>query len=212
MDKADEHGGPDGDEVGNAGKLGPFDYIRNDRDSESERDDARQEPTRLLNDAAAVLEPDQMRAMAGTLLRIADAINQNWRPENVKSVFRWPSNAHRIERNSAILAVRAKTILRFRHERSKSIPMEILGEPGWDMLLELFCQFAGGAAVSSKSLTLVSGVPQTTALRCLERLEAEGLIARKQSATDRRVTLFELTKKGVAAVGSALEKCTSASG
>lgn len=162
----------------------------------------------IVNEATSNLPSDQLRRVAETLSKIADAVDQKWRPENIKSAYGRLSAAHRIERNSVNLALRAKTILKFRRDRAKSIPADVMGEPGWDILLELFCQFAGGAAASTKSLALISGVPQTTALRCLERLEVDGLIERHPSTTDRRVTLYELTKEGVIAVGTALEKCT----
>ena len=73
------------------------------------------------------------------------------------------------------------------------------------MLLELFIQFAGGAKVSTKSLSLISGSPDTTAHRLIDRLEDAGLIKRSTSTSDKRVTLVELTRKGVLAVGSALK-------
>lgn len=153
------------------------------------------------------LDPQGLRDIACTLLRIADAVDQNWRPNNVRSAFKWPSAAARIERNSLELARRAKVILRFRLERTKTIAPSLLGEPAWEMLLELFCQFSGGAAISSKSLSIASGAAPTTALRQIDKLEAEGLIKRSPSLVDGRVTLIELTKDGVLAVGRILEQC-----
>lgn len=154
------------------------------------------------------LEPDELRDVAETLLRIADAVDQNWQPENVRAAFRWPSAAAAIERNSLRLAKHAKAILRFRRERTKTIPADLLGEPVWEMLLEMFCQFSGGAAISLKSLTIASGAAPTTALRLIEKLELEGLIKRRPSPSDGRVTLVELTKEGVLAVGRCLGNCT----
>lgn len=162
----------------------------------------------LLEGLLENLEPDELRDVAHTLLKIADAVDQDWHPEKVRSAFRWPSAAASIERNSLRLAKHAKSILRFRRERTKTIPADLLGEPAWEMLLELFCQFAGGAAVSLKSITIASGAPPTTALRQIDKLESEGLIKRRPSTTDGRVTLIELTKDGVLAVGRALEQCT----
>lgn len=159
----------------------------------------------FLDELAGKLPPDEMRTLAETLFRVADAMDRNWRPETVRSVFRRPSAAYLVEGNSLMLARRARSIQLFRRERTKFLPPDLVGEPAWDMLLELFCQFFDGAAVSTKSLTIASGVPQTTALRFIERLEADGLLARRQSSTDRRVTLVKLTKEGVHAVGKALQ-------
>jgi DNA-binding MarR family transcriptional regulator len=160
----------------------------------------------IIDDLAEKFAPEGLRDLAQTLLRIADAIDQDWRPEEVRAAYHWPSGAARIERNAVVLAKRAKAILQFRQDRAKSIPAELVGEPAWDMLLELFCQFSGGAAVSSKSLCISSGVPASTALRQIDKLENAGLITRRTSDQDRRVTLVELTKKGVLAVGGTLEK------
>ncbi|AOL93928.1 DNA repair protein RadC [Porphyrobacter sp. LM 6] len=72
------------------------------------------------------------------------------------------------------------------------------------MLIELFVQFAGGAKVSTKSLCIISGIPDTTALRLIDKLDEAGLIKRTSSQADKRVTLVELTREGVVAVGNAL--------
>lgn len=160
----------------------------------------------MLDDLVAKFSPEELRDLGKQLLKVADAIDQNWRPETVHSAFSWPSAAARIERNSLELAKVAKLVIEFRQQRAKFLPSETLGEPAWDMLLELFSQFSGGAAVSTKSLTIVSGAPQTTALRHIVMLEREGFVKRRASVTDRRVTLIDLTRKGVVAVGRALEK------
>jgi DNA-binding IclR family transcriptional regulator len=72
------------------------------------------------------------------------------------------------------------------------------------MLLELFIQFAGGARVSTKCLVIASGAPDTTALRMIDRLVESGLVERAPSQTDKRVTLINLTREGVVAVGMVL--------
>lgn len=152
------------------------------------------------------LSTEGLRNLGAKLLKIADAIDQDWRPENVRSGYHWPSDAHRIERNALALAKGAKLILHFRSERSKFLPEELLGDTTWDMLLELFCQFAGGAAISVKSLSIASGASATTALRQIEKLERAGFITRRNCQSDGRVVLVELTRMGVVKVGWTLER------
>ena len=152
------------------------------------------------------LSPEELRKLAAKLLKIADSIDQDWRPDNVRSVFKWPSAAYRIERNALELAKRAKLILSLREYRVAYLPTDLLGDTTWEMLLELFCQFAGGAAISIKSLTIASGAAPTTALRQIEKLERAGFITRRVSASDGRVVLVELTSLGVVTVGRVLEK------
>jgi DNA-binding MarR family transcriptional regulator len=90
--------------------------------------------------------------------------------------------------------------------RNKYLPDAMLGEPTWNMLLELFCQFAGGASMSTKSLCIAAECPESTALRHIDRLEESGLIRRFRSPADGRVTLADLTKRGVVGIGRVLER------
>ncbi|MEM7779495.1 MAG: hypothetical protein AAF697_03775 [Pseudomonadota bacterium] len=147
-----------------------------------------------------------IREMAKTLMRLADCIDQNWSPNKHPMQFERRSLASKYERNSLELAKRARIADSRAIIREKYLPADLLGEPAWNMLLELFQQFAGGARVSSKSLTLASRSPQTTALRYLVRLEELGLIQKSISVSDGRVTLVSLTEQGVVAVGSILEE------
>lgn len=159
----------------------------------------------LLDELGHDWRAQEMRDFASTILKLADSIDQQWDPSNLKSVFRWPSRAHRIEKNSLNLAFKARQIYEHRQRRADHIPKSLLGEPAWDMLLELFMQFAGRAKVSVTSLCLASNTPTTTALRYIELLEREGLINRCRSNTDRRVTFIELTDMGFLAIGGWLD-------
>lgn len=82
----------------------------------------------------------------------------------------------------------------------------MVGMPVWNMLLELFKQASGDAKVSTKSLQIISGVPETTALRLIGQLEERGIIARSHSSADRRVTFITLTQAGLVKVGTILER------
>ncbi len=159
----------------------------------------------ILEDISLRLSPKEMRGLSQSLLKLADAMDQDWSPARSRSKYHWISQAGRIERNAIELAKTAIRIQELGRRRERYIPAEMLGEPSWQMLLELFIQFAGGAKVSTKSLCIISGCPDTTALRQIDQLEAAGLVQRSQSQEDKRVTLIELTRKGVIAVGSTLK-------
>ena len=165
-----------------------------------------QRKLQALSDIERNWTPDEMRELAASLLRLADAIDQDWSPDTASINYRWPSRAARIERNSLELAKKATLLLRQAKMREKYLPRELLGEPAWNILLDLFVQFAGDAKVSSTSLCIAADCPQSTALRYLGRLEEAGLIEREDSRHDGRVTLYGLTKQGVVAVGRVLEK------
>jgi DNA-binding transcriptional ArsR family regulator len=160
----------------------------------------------LVSRLADRWRPQDMRELAGTLMRLADSLDQDWDGSNSRSVFRWPSALSRIERNAMNLALKAQVLTLQRAKRTAHIPRPLLGEPAWDMLLDLFMQFAGGAKVSTSSLCLSARAPSSTALRHIGLLEEHGLVRRSQSAFDRRVTFVELTDQGVLAVGSYLEQ------
>lgn len=185
--------------------LGISDEIRATDDEACADTGPRVEAQHLLKIIEESLSPDQMHALANTLMRLADALDSQWRPDNLRSRFFWGSKAAAIERNALRLAAVGLRYQENARRREKFLPPKLLGEPAWNMLVELFVQFAGSAKVSTKSLCLVSGCPDTTCLRIIDKLVAAGLITREPSSTDKRVTFVELTKPGVIAVGSALE-------
>ena len=159
----------------------------------------------LIDQLARQWTPHEIRDLAATLLRLADSLEQNWDGSNVRSIFTWPSEKARIERNAANLAFKARLLVDQRQRRRKHIANDLLGEPAWDMLLDLFMQFAGGAKVSTTSLCIAAQVPSSTALRYVNALEESDYVERTDSQYDKRVTLIGLTDKGVIAMGRYLE-------
>lgn len=83
-----------------------------------------------------------------------------------------------------------------------------LGEPGWDMLLDLFIAHQEGRAIRVTSACIGSGAAPTTALRLLGQLEHSGLVERQPELTDRRSTRVMLTPHAVALVVSFLASLT----
>lgn len=160
----------------------------------------------LLEKLEENMSPASLRDFAASISRLADSIDQNWHPDQVKSNYPIFSKAARIERKSLSLSLSA-TKEEYRAKlREEAVGADLLGVPAWNMLLELFKQFAGGAKVSTKSLQIISRCPETTALRIIDRLEDRGLVVRSQSETDKRVTFITLTQDGVMKVGAVLER------
>lgn len=147
-----------------------------------------------------------MRELAARILRYADSIDQDWSPEAVKSSYGMFSRAARIERDAIGLAQQAILEEMRSMAREDAIGTEFVGIPAWNMLLELFRQFAGGARVSTKSLQIISRCPETTALRIIDRLEKQGLVERSVSHDDKRFTFVTLTRDGLIKVGSVLKR------
>ena len=87
-----------------------------------------------------------------------------------------------------------------RERRKRYFRPDLLGEPAWDMLLDLFLARADGLRLSVSSVCIGSRVPLTTALRWLAILEGEGLTCRKQDEADKRRSWIELTPTGAQAM------------
>ncbi|MDC8753235.1 MarR family winged helix-turn-helix transcriptional regulator [Erythrobacter sp. sf7] len=77
---------------------------------------------------------------------------------------------------------------------------ELFGEPGWDILLDLYVAHAEGKPVSVSSACIGSAAPATTGLRWLGILADEGLIVRENDAEDNRRVLVRLTRTGITAM------------
>lgn len=70
----------------------------------------------------------------------------------------------------------------------------LFGEPGWDILLELYV--AAGKPVYVGNACIAAEVAQTTGLRWVSKLEHFGLLTRDQDPVDRRRGLLALTARG----------------
>ncbi|GEP55785.1 response regulator [Reyranella soli] len=92
-----------------------------------------------------------------------------------------------------------------RRLRSQYFPAELFSDPCWEMLLDLYDAALVGAEVTVTSLGAASGVPQTTALRRMETLQAHLLIVRAEDKADKRRTIIKLSDVGMHAVENFFE-------
>lgn len=74
---------------------------------------------------------------------------------------------------------------------------QLLGEPAWDILLDLYIAQAQGQEVSVSSACIGSAAPPTTGLRWLGVLQEEGLVERINDPSDQRRVLVHLTPFGL---------------
>ena len=84
----------------------------------------------------------------------------------------------------------AQHLQRARLERDEYSPSEILGEPGWSLLLDLFVAHHEGRLVNSSGACFGANIPQTTGLRWLEKLDSVGLIERQPHPQDTRFVMI----------------------
>ncbi len=166
-----------------------------------------QQPSRksIIDTLASEWKPREIRDLATTLLRLADSVEQDWAGPQSSGGFHWPTALNRIERNAPNLAWQASLLYERRRHRAEHLPATLLGEPAWDMLLDLFMQYAGGAKVSTTSLAIAAECPPTTALRHIDQLVLAGLVKRCPASHDKRMVFVELTDRGIVAMGQYLE-------
>nr|WP_255476835.1 MULTISPECIES: winged helix DNA-binding protein [unclassified Novosphingobium] len=74
----------------------------------------------------------------------------------------------------------------------------MFGEPAWDILLDLYIAHKRGTELQVSSVCLEAGVPSTTILRWIARLEREGLLYRQADTGDLRRRYVRLTDDGLA--------------
>lgn len=86
----------------------------------------------------------------------------------------------------------ARTSKRFRLNRERKLGAPLFRDPAWDMLLDLLISDAEDRRVSISSLCHGAGVPLTTALRHLDRLEQYGFVIRHDDDRDQRRSFVEL--------------------
>jgi DNA-binding transcriptional ArsR family regulator len=100
--------------------------------------------------------------------------------------------ALRVEAGPLDPASTAEALLTARRARTEALGPGLFADPAWDMLLALFAAAERGGSLPVTRLCAAAGVPQTTALRWLEQLEAARLIARAADSADARRTLVSL--------------------
>ncbi|NII59765.1 hypothetical protein [Sphingomonas aerolata] len=129
---------------------------------------------RHLTDLARLLA-DELAAADGAAFAMA-------KPQTIKV-----TNGH-----TATLGSVARTYARLRRKRNTMFGRSIFADPAWDLLLDLFAADAENRTVSIPSACIAALVPSTTALRCISRLESEGMVERLPDAADRRRSYLRL--------------------
>lgn len=155
------------------------------------------------------LSRDVLRALSLALEEIAED-DEEGEESKARPKVLGNLDAREVERHADRLAEIAAREYRARRSRERYFDPTLLGEPAWDIMIDLFIQQSSGKTVSVTSAAIASQVPVTTALRHLAALQKAGLIERMRSAADARVKLLRLTKEGYVRVGSWLMDRTAA--
>ena len=90
----------------------------------------------------------------------------------------------------------AQRIVVVRKLRAGEFSSKIFGEPGWDILLELYIREESGRAAWLEDLQQATGVPSSVVSRWLTVLQSEGLISFDKHVVGDVNGSFELTPQG----------------
>jgi len=140
--------------------------------------------------------PDKgtLTVLATQLRAIASSLEQSSEPPPHITPAQSP-------RPVADVAGLARMIYALRRARNAAFGSEdMFGEPGWDMLLDLFVSEHEGKRLPVTSACIGAAVPTTTGLRWLNILEKQGLVVRENDPHDARRTYIRISPKGDAAM------------
>jgi len=120
-----------------------------------------------------------------------------------------PQAAHVLPMRETRNAEFARSIINARALRRELFDGNLFADPAWDMLLELYALSCEGRRISVSKLSFAAGVPATTALRWIDKLEAEGLVIRFEDPLDARRIWISLSDCGYSAMESFVERVAS---
>jgi len=95
--------------------------------------------------------------------------------------------------SEADLVQLARRISQWRRKRDILFEPVIFADPEWDILLDLFAESGFGRRVSMSSLCIAAAVPTTTAVRCINAMIDQGVLAKSRDSNDARRVLIELS-------------------
>lgn len=162
------------------GRFAPFDKDRHQKSRAQE----------LFERAA------QFRTMARDILALADEAEAEAMSMVGSTLEDVPSKTDYNVRVRGRFSEIAKYQYDARRVREKFFEKKIFGEPGWDMLLELYVGELGDEKISTSNLILSSSAPNSTALRWIKHLEDAGLVTKTSSHLDGRVQYQRITRTG----------------
>ena len=99
-------------------------------------------------------------------------------------------------------------VLAARRRRRHFFDPQLFADPAWDILLEVYANEMAQTRISVSKLCYAAGVPATTALRWVNKLEKDGLLRRKDDPFDSRRSWIELTDAGSGAMRAYFESCS----
>lgn len=110
------------------------------------------------------------------------------------------SSGKKTIKNPSFDARLIREIIKKRQQRGKIFDWEDFSDPSWDILLDLTAAHLENKKVSVTDLIFASGVPATTALRLITRMERSGLIGRSKDEMDGRRSWVQLSDRALKSI------------
>lgn len=167
----------------------------------------RMEPRHQLHDSGNNTDALRLQLLADQVSRIARTLAEMTEAEPTlgrRGGLRSPTDdfsatPRAIATDAPVTAKAVRAVINERRLRERFLDPDLFGEPGWDMLLDLYAARLEHARVSVSSLCIAAAVPSTTALRWLRTLTQTGLVVRRADPRDKRRVFIEMGEQtGVA--------------
>lgn len=104
-----------------------------------------------------------------------------------------------------VTASEIRRLIEARRARFQHLGEDLFSDPAWDILLEAYASYLDQTRISVSALCVASGVPATTALRWIKKLEQDGWLLRDPDPLDARRFWLELSEAGSHRLGHYFE-------
>ena len=143
-----------------------------------------------MSDDGPETNPSQLLQLSEEVSRIAGSLTQTsiCLRAALQQVYAGPNS-----NQSYALLTQVNSLIRARQRRASYIAPELIGEPAWDILLELLRGELAYERMSVASVCRAAGVPQSAGLRWLNALEHHGLVLRQGDERDTTGTFVVLS-------------------
>lgn len=113
--------------------------------------------------------------------------------------------SHAAYGNGSTKAATVRNVVQSRSRRAKFFRASLFADPAWDILLLVYSAQLEQQRVAVSEICTSVGVPETTMIRWVTILEAEGLIARTVDNLNGGQSFVSLTDAGFCAIDSFFE-------
>jgi hypothetical protein len=127
----------------------------------------------------------QLSAMSSEMQRITALFETN---TSAKETGGYHYGRNDIEVDATLV----KKLIRAEHSRSRVIGGKLLGDPAWNILLDLLLAALERRKVAVSSACIVAGVATTTALRLVNRMVEDGVLLRMPDENDGRRDFLQI--------------------